>query len=292
MSKLKAVAPASVKPAKPKMLIFGKAGYGKTWASLDFPKVYYIDTEGGATRAEYQDKLKKAGGAYLGVSEGSLDFEVIIAQIQALATEKHEYKTLVIDSITKIYNEYIGKEAERLGKDDVFGASKKPAIKYMRTLISWLSRLDMNVILISHEKSLWGKDAKGNQTEIGKTADAWDKLEYELDLCMQIIKTGISRKAIITKSRLKEFPEGNTIEWSYNEFATRYGMEILEREGESIVLITPEQLSTINTLLDVVKVADDFIEKCLKKAQAETLAEITTDQAEAIINALKAKKGE
>ena len=65
-SKLRAVDPKAASPSKPKILIFGKPGVGKTWTSLDFPSVYYIDTEGGADLNHYTDKLKKAGGVYFG----------------------------------------------------------------------------------------------------------------------------------------------------------------------------------------------------------------------------------
>jgi AAA domain len=47
-SRLAAIPPESVQPKKPKVLVFGPPGVGKTWASLDFPRVYYIDTEPGS----------------------------------------------------------------------------------------------------------------------------------------------------------------------------------------------------------------------------------------------------
>ena len=125
-SRLKAVDPVSAEPSKPKILIYGKPGVGKTWTSLDFPKPYYIDTESGADLAHYTKKLKAAGGAYFGVDQGILDFKEVIEQVKALATETHEYKTLVIDSVSKIFNTAIAAEAERLGAADQYGASKKP----------------------------------------------------------------------------------------------------------------------------------------------------------------------
>ena len=127
-SKLKAKAPEEVQPGKTKGLIFGASGVGKTFFTLAFPAPYYIDTEGGADLRHYQERLKKAGGVYMGQEDGALDFAAIIEQIQALATEKHPYKTLIIDSITKVYQTAIANEAERLGDKDAFGASKKPAI--------------------------------------------------------------------------------------------------------------------------------------------------------------------
>ncbi len=126
-SKLGAVDPKAAEPSRPKITVFGKPKVGKTWGALDFPSVYYIDTEAGADLAHYTDKLKKSGGMYFGREQGSQDFATVIEQVKALATEKHPYKTLVIDSLSKIYNMEINKEAERLGDKDGFGASKKPS---------------------------------------------------------------------------------------------------------------------------------------------------------------------
>ena len=185
MSKLKAKDPKSAEPSKPKMVLFGPSGVGKTWFSLAFPNVYYIGSEDGASRDHYTDRLKSSGGVYLGTEDGALDFDVVIEQVKALATEKHRFKTLVIDSITKLFNEAISKEAEKLGDKNAFGADKKPAIAAMRRLVSAISRLDMNVLLIAHEKAEWGVDASGQRTEIGKAPDCWEKLIYELDLAFQ-----------------------------------------------------------------------------------------------------------
>jgi len=95
--KLRAVSPNDTEPSKPKILIYGKPGVGKTWSAIDFPNVYYIDSEGGANLKHYIDKLRKSNGVYLGPDQGGADMETIIEQIQALATEDHTYKTLVID---------------------------------------------------------------------------------------------------------------------------------------------------------------------------------------------------
>ena len=153
MSKLKATAPDLTDPGHIKCVIFGKSGVGKTWLALNFPKPFYIDTEGGARLRHYQEKLIAAGGGYYGAKNGANDLDNIIDQISALATEKHEYKTLIIDSITKPWITTITNEQERLGDKDVFGASKKPAVAKMRRIINWIGRLDMNVFMIAHEIS-------------------------------------------------------------------------------------------------------------------------------------------
>jgi len=286
-SKLKAVAPKTAEPKKPKILIYGKPGVGKTWASLDFPGVFYIDTEGGATMAHYTDKLAASGGVYLGPDHGALDFETVIGQIQALATENHDYKTIVIDSISKLFNTAVANEAERLGDKNAFGADKRPAIAYMRRLVKWLSDIDMNVILIAHEKPEWGLNAKGERVEIGSTFDAWDKLEYELDLALNIIKVGASRKARVRKSRLKDFPDGSSFDWSYNDFADKYGKTVIEKQSEAIVLATEDQLIELNDLLNMVRLPEGQVEKWLNAKQVENWSEMSTDAIAGAITHIK-----
>jgi hypothetical protein len=289
MSKLKAKDPMTVEPSKPKLVLFSASGVGKTWFGLSFPSVYYIDTENGATRRHYMERLAAAGGQYLGVEDGSLDFDVVIEQVKALATEKHKLKTLVLDSITKLYNQAIATEGERLGDKNVFGADKKPAIAYMRRLVAALGRLDMNVIMIAHEKAEWGMDANGDRVEIGKVEDCWDKLRYELDLCLQAQKRGASRVLVVKKSRLLGFPEGTSSPMEFADFADRYGKDVIEKATASIVLATTEQAAEIARLVELLKVEKTVTDKWLEKANAETFAELTTDQASKIITSLKSK---
>lgn len=286
MSKLKAKDPKETSPSKPKILIFGKPGVGKTWQALDFPGCYYIDTEGGADLRHYTDKLKAAGGVYMGPEDGSLDFGTVIEQVQALATEKHKFKTLIIDSISKLFNVAVTNEAERLGDKNAFGADKKPAIAFMRRLVAWVNRLDMNVLFIAHSKAEWGNSEKGERVEIGQTFDCWDKLEYELHLALEIIKQGPRRSARVRKSRLTGFPDAELFAWSYQEFAARYGKDIIEGEVSVIELASPEQVAEIERLLALVKIEPATVDKWKAKAGAESFSEFRKDQADGVIAAL------
>ena len=286
-SKLKAVAPKAAKPSKPKILIFGKPGVGKTWSALDFPNVYYIDTEGGADMGHYTTKLEQSGGVYLGIEQGSLDFTTVLGQVMALATEKHPYKTVVIDSITKIFNNEITKEAEKLdgqGKKNEFGIDKKPAVALMKRLVSWLQRLDMNVVMIAHEKPLW---FKGEQ--IGETFDCWDKLEYELHLALQIVKQGGSRVARVRKSRLLGFEDASTFAWSYQDFADKYGRDIIEGDVLQLTLATVSQVKELNSLLETIKLPEGQLTKWLTAYNAETVNDISTEKADALIKHIRTK---
>ena len=113
-SRLKAVPPKAAAPSRSKCLVYGNPGVGKTWTALDFPTVYFIDTEGGANLPHYTNKLEAAGGVYLGPAEGANDFATVLDQVRALAEEEHGFRTLVIDSISKLFNDTVAREADRI----------------------------------------------------------------------------------------------------------------------------------------------------------------------------------
>jgi hypothetical protein len=290
-TKLKARDPKLVLPGKCKGLLFGASGAGKTWFALSFPRPYYIDTEGGADLRHYQARLQDAGGAYMGQEDGSLNFDTVLEQVRALSTEKHDYRTLIFDSATKLYQTAIAHESERLGAKDAFGASKKPAIGYMRRLVSAIQRLDMNVWFVAHEVAEWGMVGE-ERKQIGVAPDIWDKLVYELDLTLQIKKLGKGqREAVVYKSRLTGFPEFDRFytqkaneECGYVEFAERYGKDYIETEPVAIVLASAEQVTEIRRLLEVVRIPEAETEKMLTKAGVETWDELTTEQAQKAID--------
>jgi hypothetical protein len=286
MTKLKAKTPELVKPGKIKAVLYGVSGVGKTTLALSFPAPYYFDVEGGAKGPQYRELLKKSGGAYMGPEEGTMSFDTLIDQMQALATEKHPYKTLIVDSLTKLFQTTIAQEAERLGDKDAFGASKKPAVAAMRRLVMWSSRLDLNIWFICHETAEWGM-VNGQRAEIGRVADVWDKLIYELDLAIQAVKRGPQRLAIVKKSRITAFPDGETFPLEYAEFAARHGKEAVEGDAATITLALPEQVAEVTKLLEIVKVSDADIQKGFDKAGVSSWQEMTREQIAVWQNFLK-----
>jgi hypothetical protein len=284
MSKLKAIDPKMAEPKKPKIVLFGKAGVGKTWASLDFPNVYYIDAEGGATLEHYTDKLKKSNGVYLGQAQGANSFVEVIEQIKALATEKHNYKTVVIDSLSKLYNNEIQKSAEILGDKDVYGASKKDAIKLTRQLINWVEKIDMNVVLICHEKSVWE-----NGEQAGIIFDAWDKINHDLDLCLNIVMHGTSRKAIIYKSRIKSMPQSDRFDWSFANFAEKYGHDVLYKDVNQFECAVPGEVAELKRLIELLKIDDKKVKDWLEANKSESIEEVNRACVQDKITALRSK---
>jgi len=140
----------------------------KTIFGAGFPKSYFIDTESGATREQYQKALEASGGTYFGHEQGSLDFKTVLSEIKELATTKHEYRTLIIDSFSKLYNTARSVAEERVGNS--YGADKKEANKPARQLIRWIDQIDMNVILICHRMGDY-QGTGDNRSLVGYTFD-------------------------------------------------------------------------------------------------------------------------
>lgn len=296
MSKLKAVAPSKAKPTKAKVLIFGEPGVGKTWAALDFPSPYFFDTEGGASQPQYTAKLAASKGMYVGPEQGSQDFGDVLEQVKGLATEKHQFKTVVFDSVSKLFNLEIARENERLltaGKKDEFGSSKKPAVRYMQRLVSWLQRMDMNCIIIAHGKAEWGKDERtGERSEVGRTFDSWDKLSFELDLTLEIFKQGPNRMARVRKTRLEGFKDAEVFPWSYAEFAKRYGESSITEDVKVINLPSEEMLTTLYGLMKQKKTTESDQEKWLNAGKVASFEEMDSEKVEKLIEHIKGIKSE
>lgn len=275
---LKAKAPEDVKPSKPKMLISGESGVGKTFFALEFPKPYFFDTEQGATRQQYQDKLKKSGGVYFGKDEGSQDFKAVIEETKQLCTTKHEYRTAIYDSFTYLYMlEAAIAEADK-GSD--FGRDKKMANIPTRQLMSQLEKLDMNIILICHSKTKWERKGK-DIIDAGSTFDGYDKLEYILDLWIEIPKGG--KTFIVRKSRIDSLRQGDSYPLSYDKFAELYGKDVIEKPSVPLVLATAEEVARLNTLVEGLKVDAETVGKWLTKCDVDTFADMSQTQIQSLI---------
>lgn len=266
-----------------KLLLFGKAGVGKTTASIQFPRPYLIDTEKGATNDQYVKLLQDSGGAYFFTN----DPHELIAEVTSLLSEKHDYKTLIIDPLTVIYNDLCDKGMKEKGEE--FGRYKLPADRLTKHLLNLLTRLDMNVILTSHAKGEWANGAPTGKD----TFDCYNKLDYLFDLAIEVQKRGKERVGVVRKTRVIGFEDQEIFPFSYDEIAQRYGREILEKQAIPQMLATESQIAEIESLLADRTNAAELKEKWLDKAAAETWAEMPADVMEKCIDWLKnpTKKG-
>jgi hypothetical protein len=262
-----------------KALFYGGAGVGKTTAAIQFPKPYLIDTERGAENDQYTQLLHDSGGVIFQTT----DFDEVVREVNSLLTENHEYKTLIIDPLTTLYNDLLDKSALKNGTE--FGRHYSDANKKINHLINLLLRLDMNVIITSHAKLVYGE----NLSVLGQTFDCYKKLDYLFDLVFEIQKRGKHRVALIKKSRVESFPDSETFDFSYNEVAKRYGKEILERDAVAQELASSIQIQEVLRLIDLIKIPEETYRKWLDKSSSERWEEMPSDAIQKCIDYLNKK---
>lgn len=280
---LRGVKPESIQK-RLKAFFYGSAGVGKTMASIQFPKPYLIDTEKGAENDQYIKALEKSGGVIFQTS----DFEELLKEINTLLSEKHDYKTLIIDPLTNMYHDLLDKFSKEKTTTK-FANHYLKADNKIKHLLSLLIRLDMNVIITSHSKNQYGE----NLVILGQTFDCYKKLDHVFDLVFEVQKRGKERVGIVKKSRVENFQESDVFPFCYEEISKRYGKEVLERDSIPEKLATKEQINELVRLIELMKITEETSRKWLKKANSEKWEEMPFYCIKKCIDYLKSKiKGE
>jgi hypothetical protein len=248
-----------------KLFMFGPAGVGKTTAAIQFPNSYIIDCERGS---ENYDKLVTASGS---VVFQTTDIHEVVQEVKSLLTIPHDYRTLVIDPITPIYNDLLEKCEAQVGAD--FGRHYGAANKTMKRLANLIMALDMNVVITAHAKTEYGQ----NFSKLGYTFDGWRQLDYWFDLVIELGKKGKKRMAKVAKTRLEQFPDDDVFEWSYEAIKQRYGAEMLEKPAEAVRLATSEQVREIKELLAIVRLPEGTTDKWFAKAGVDSWEDMPAD---------------
>lgn len=273
---LKAVKPEAIQK-RLKLFLYGPAGVGKSTAAIQFPNSYIVDTERGVEN--YAELINASGSAVLQTNQ----MEEIVSEVRTLLTEKHDYRTLIIDPITTTYNDLLDQCEAKVGSE--FGRHYGAANKTMRRLSNMLTQLDMNVIVTAHAKKEYGAKLE----VLGQTFDGWKQLDYLFDLVLELTKRGGKRYARIVKTRYKEFPDGESFEWSYQEFEARYGADNLARKANAVALATPAQVKELRGLLEVVRIDAEITDKWLSKAGVDSFEDMPGDTIAKCISFLAAK---
>ena len=260
-----------------KLFMFGPAGVGKTTAAIQFPNSYVIDCERGTEN--YEKLVNESGSAVFQTT----DIQEVIAEVKALLTEKHDYRTLVIDPITTIYNDLLDKCETQVGSD--FGRHYGAANKTMKRLANLIMSLDMNVVITAHAKPEYGQ----NLAKIGYTFDGWKQLDYWFDLVVELGKKGKKRFAKVVKTRVDSFPDEDVFEWGYDSIKRRYDVNVLEKEAAQLKLASPDQVREIKDLLSLVRLPEGTVDKWFAKAGVDLWEDMPADVVQKCIEYVKGR---
>jgi hypothetical protein len=272
---LKAKQPETIEK-RLKMFMYGPAGVGKTTAAIQFPNAVIIDMEKGAQN--YTKTIAKSKSIVLDTNNP----DDVKSELKSLLVEKHEYKTLIIDPITSLYNGIQEKWTrifekhttnEKQAELQDFGMRYWQRVKSeYKSIQRLLMALDMNVIITSHQKDIYANDMK----KIGVGPDSMKGDAYFFDYVFQLDIVGGKRIAKTIKERAEinenKFPE--SFEFSYANMEKFYGTEILSRAATPVLLATPEQVAEIKRLLGIVKIDEEEVNRWLNKADVDQFEEM------------------
>jgi hypothetical protein len=268
-----------------KLFLWGDSGVGKTTLSLQFPKPAVIDLEGGTDL--YGDSFE------FDVLRANTPDEVMAA-VDWLLTNKHPYRTLVIDPITLYW------DALQKKWSDIFLRRNKGSKGYkyefydlqpkdwltvkaeFKEIIRKLIALDMNVIVTAREKTKYKEGSF--MVAMGETFDGEKSLPYMFDTIVRMYVDDKGRHmGICLKDRSNKLPKGE-FECSYETFEQFFGKKSLTRASKPIEYASDAQKAKIREYIEQFNLTPEQVERRLAAYDAETLDDLTRENAEVIIS--------
>lgn len=268
-----------IKASRLKVMFYGEMGTGKSICACSFPQTAYIDTEGTTSKVKYAQTIIDNQGQVIETG----DFEEILTMVKWLMTNKHDFKTLVIDSLTVPYENLIIEMERKVGSE--FGRHVTAANSKMKQLVNLLLRIDMNVIITCQAKKEYG----GKMEVIGQTYNCYNRLGYMFDLVFEAQIRGDNHIGVVRKSRIDSFPMRDKFDFNYEEIRKRYGSEIMEKAVVSETLATKEQVIELNRLIELFAITEETSQKWLDKCNCDGFEDMPSEVIQKCIDSLHKK---
>ncbi len=272
-----------------KLFLWGDSGTGKTIFSLRFPKPAIIDLEGGTEH--YTDDFK------FDVLPAHTPEEVVAA-VDWLLLNQHDYRTLIIDPITLYWEAvqskwndiFLHRLQDRKGyKFEFYEMSPgnwKPIKAEFKSLLLKLIKLDMNVIVTARSKPLY--EPGEMMKVVGETYDGDKSLKYLFDTRVHLFMNKKNEYCgISTKDRTGKLPQNVEFKMEYSLFEDMFGKKELGRKAMAPKRATTDQKNKIIRLIEPYGLTPDQFTESLAKYGVDDIDKLTKENADEIINKLE-----
>lgn len=267
-----------------KLFLWGDSGVGKTTLALQFPRPVVIDLEGGTDLygESFEFDVRRASTA-----------DEVREAVQWLLTRPNEYRTLVVDPIT-VYWDALQKKwsdiflrrntrskGHRFEFYDLQPKDWMTIKSEFKEIVRDLIAVDMNVIVTARQKVQYADGAF--MRAIGETFDGEKSLPYLFDTIVRLHRDENGRfLGQCLKDRSNSLPAG-LFECSYSAFEKAFGRAALARDPRPPARATERQQEVIAKLIARLEVSPEKLAARLPAYGAQTIAELTEQQASALL---------
>lgn len=204
-----------------KILVYGDTGVGKTIFALSFPKSLVFDSEDGYEWYESTDKAKNMVGIVR-----SQSFEDLSELMEDLNQGPDNYRTLVIDSETKIYEnlqeallDVEERRARKKHREELdanisqrsWGKIKQNALRLQNDKIRLASK-GINIVSVSQSADVMEKAGDNTMVKIGEKPDMHKKAKYDYDIKLLLFVKDNKYYGKVEKDRTGLYEVGTILE--------------------------------------------------------------------------------
>ncbi len=300
--------PPGEKRSRLKMFVWGGPGAGKTFFSLQFPGVAIVDADNGTD--PYKETFKFEVRKTTNVDE-------VRRLVEWLATNDHDYTTLVIDPFTVLWESWQHKWSDIFLERNTKSKGYKhefyemqvrdwQAIKSdLKSFIRQLLALDMNIVVTARSKVQYKGGSGDFMVADGDTFDGEKSLPYMFDTILHLDVVNGKRVAHCTKDRWNIFPMDKEFELSYSLVEKVWSKDALSQPSQQVVLppeeevvrdvpevpkATAGQMADIAILVNELGFTEAQVQDALAARECSSYDQLTEEQAIEILESLTAAK--